>query len=110
MSSLLSFAKFKNGICEYAYSPAPAKKLFDPKIHALINVHIQRNFSSAHGLALYENCYRFVRTGSIGWWALDVFRKLMGGDGSDYCGSFKHLKACTCCASNGDLSPAQCRR
>lgn len=93
VSSLLSFAKLKSGICEYAYSPALAQKLFDPKIYALINVHIQRNFSSGHGLALYENCYRFVRTGSTGWWTLDVFRKLMGVDGSDYYGSFKHLNA-----------------
>ncbi|CUH47187.1 replication initiation protein [Ruegeria atlantica] len=93
VSSLLSFAKLKNGICEYAYSPALAQKLYDPKIYALINVQIQRNFSSGHGLALYENCYRFVRTGSTGWWALEVFRKLMGVDGSDYYGSFKHLNA-----------------
>ena len=70
-----------------------AQKLYDPKIYALINVQIQRNFSSGHGLALYENCYRFVRTGSTGWWALDVFRKLMGVDGSDYYSSFKHLNA-----------------
>lgn len=93
VSSLLSFAKLKNGICEYAYSPALAQKLYDPKIYALINVQIQRNFSSGHGLALYENCYRFVRTGSTGWWPLDVFRKLMGVDGSDYYASFKHLNA-----------------
>lgn len=93
VSSLLSFAKLKNGVCEYAYSPALAQKLYDPKIYALINVHIQRNFSSGHGLALYENCYRFVRTGSTGWWTLEVFRKLMGVDGSDYYTSFKHLNA-----------------
>ncbi|MGV6805095.1 MAG: replication initiation protein [Ruegeria sp.] len=93
VSSLLSFAKLKSGVCEYAYSPALAQKLYDPKIYALINVHIQRNFSSGHGLALYENCYRFVRTGSTGWLTLDVFRKLMGVDGSDYYTSFKHLNA-----------------
>lgn len=93
VSSLLSFAKLKSGVCEYAYSPALAQKLHDPKIYALINVHIQRNFSSGHGLALYENCYRFVRTGSTGWWTLDVFRKLMGVDGSAYYESFKHLNA-----------------
>ncbi len=93
VSSLLSFAKLKSGVCEYAYSPALAQKLYDPKIYALINVHIQRNFSSGHGLALYENCYRFVRTGSTGWWTLDVFRKLMGVDNSDYYASFKHLNA-----------------
>ncbi|CUH76528.1 Protein involved in initiation of plasmid replication [Tritonibacter multivorans] len=93
VSALLSYAKLKNGICEYAYSPALAAKLHDPKIYALINVHIQRNFSSGHGLALYENCYRFVRTGSTGWWSLEIFRKLMGVDGSDYYQSYKHLNA-----------------
>lgn len=93
VSSLLSFAKLKNGVCEYAYSPALAQKLHDPKIYALINVNIQRNFSSGHGLALYENCYRFVRTGSTGWWGLDTFRKLMGVEGSSYYESFKHLNA-----------------
>ena len=89
VSALLSFAKLKNGVCEYAYSPALAQKLHDPKIYALI----QRNFTSGHGLALYENCYRFVRTGSTGWWSLDIFRKLMGVDGSAYYESFKHLNA-----------------
>lgn len=93
VSSLLSFAKLKNGVCEYAYSPALAQKLHDPKIYALINVHIQRNFSSGHGLSLYENCYRFVRTGSTGWWSLETFRKLMGVEGSSYYESFKHLNA-----------------
>lgn len=93
VSSLLSFAKLKNGVCEYAYSPALAQKLHDPKIYALINVHIQRNFSSGHGLALYENCYRFVRTKSTGWWSLETFRKLMGVDESSYYESFKHLNA-----------------
>lgn len=93
VSALLSFATLKNGVCEYAYSPALAHKLHDPKIFALINVHIQRNFSSGHGLALYENCYRFVRTQSTGWWSLDIFRKLMGVDGSAYYESYKHLNA-----------------
>ncbi len=93
VSALLSYATLKNGICEYAYSPALAQKLHDPKIFALINVHIQRNFSSGHGLALYENCYRFVRTRSTGWWSLDIFRKLMGVDESAYYTSYKHLNA-----------------
>ena len=93
VSSLLSYAKLKGGVCEYAYSPVLAQKLHDPKIYALINVNIQRNFSSGHGLALYENCYRFVRTGSSGWWTLETFRKLMGVEGSAYYETFKHLNA-----------------
>ncbi len=93
VSSLLSYAKLAGGICEYAYSPALAEKLHDPKVFALINLNIQRRFTSGHALALYENCYRFVRTGSTGWWPIDLFRRLMGVEGSAYYESFKHLNA-----------------
>lgn len=93
VSSLLSYAKLKGGVCEYAYSPALAEKLHDPKVFALINLNIQRRFTSGHALALYENCYRFIRTGSTGWWRLDLFRRLMGVEGSAYYETFKHLNA-----------------
>ena len=93
VSSLLSYARLKGGVCEYAYSPALAAKLNDPKVFALINLNIQRKFTSGHALALYENCYRFVRTGSTGWWPLELFRRLMGVDGSEYYAVFKHLNA-----------------
>lgn len=93
VSSLLSYAKLKDGVCEYAYSPALAEKLSDPKVFALINLNIQRGFTSGHALALYENCYRFHRTGSTGWWSLDTFRRLMGVDDSSYYESYKHLNA-----------------
>lgn len=93
VSSLLSYAKLKGGICEYAYSPALAEKLHDPKVFALINLNMQRRFTSGHALALYENCYRFVRTGSTGWWDLNLFRRLMGVADSSYYEVFKQLNA-----------------
>lgn len=93
VSSLLAYARLKGGICEYAYSPALAQKLHDPKVFALINVNIQRRFTSGHALALYENCYRFVRTGSTGWWPIELFRRLMGVSDSAYYETFKHLNA-----------------
>ncbi|WP_147114424.1 replication initiation protein [Tateyamaria sp. syn59] len=93
VSSLLSYAKLKGGVCEYAYSPALAEKLNDPKVFALINLNIQRRFTSGHALALYENCYRFVRTGSTGWWDLGLFRRLMGVGDSAYYETYKHLNA-----------------
>lgn len=93
VSSLLSYATLKGGICTYAYSPAMAQKLADPKVFALINMTIQRRFSSGYGLALYENCFRFHRTGSTGWWSLETFRKLMGVDESAYYETYKHLNA-----------------
>ncbi|MDA8586549.1 replication initiation protein [Rhodobacteraceae bacterium] len=93
VSSLLAFAKLKDGVCEYAYSPALAEKLHDPKVFALINLNIQRQFTGGHALALYENCFRFINTGSTGWWPLEVFRRLMGVEGSEYYLSYKHLNA-----------------
>lgn len=93
VSSVLSYATLKGGICRYGYSPALAEKLHDPKVFALIDLDIQRRFASGHALALYENCYRFVRTGSTGWWSLETFRQLMGVDGSTYYQTFKHLNA-----------------
>ena len=93
VSSLLSYARLKGGVCEYAYSPALAEKLHDPKVFALINLNIQRRFASGHALALYENCYRFVRTGSTGWWPIELFRRLMGVSDSPYYEVYKHLNA-----------------
>lgn len=93
VSSLLSYARLKGGVCEYAYSPALAAKLNDPAVFALINLNIQRRFTSGHALALYENCYRFIRTGSTGWWSLDLFRRLMGVEDSEYYAIYKHLNA-----------------
>ncbi|MBM2578009.1 replication initiation protein [Jannaschia sp. Os4] len=93
VSALLSYATLKDGVCEYAYSPALAAKLHDPKVFALINMNIQRRFTSGHALALYENCYRFHRVGSTGWWPIDLFRRLMGVGESAYYESFKHLNA-----------------
>jgi len=93
VSALLSYAKLKGGVCEYAYSPALAQKLHDPKVFALINLNIQRRFTSGHALALYENSHRFIRTGATGWWNLDLFRSLMGVGDSPYYETFKHLNA-----------------
>lgn len=93
VSALLASARLRGGVCEYAYSPALAEKLHDPKIFSLINLSIQCEFSSGHALALYENCYRFMRTGSTGWWEIEVFRRLMGVHDSAYYQVFKHLNA-----------------
>ncbi|WP_422071091.1 replication initiation protein [Tranquillimonas rosea] len=93
VSSLLAHAKLKDGVCEYSYSPALAEKLHDPKVYSLINLDIQRRFNSGHALALYENCYRFVKTKSTGWWEIDIFRRLMGVDDKPYYDSYKQLNA-----------------
>lgn len=93
VSSLISYAKLTGGVCEYAYSAPLAAKLYDPSVFSMINMRIQRNFTSGHALALYENCFRFVRTGSTGWWELDVFRRLMGVHDMAYYDDYSKLNA-----------------
>ena len=93
VSSLLSHAVLSKGRCRYGYSPALAVKLYNPHIYASFNMSVQRKFRSGHALALYENCYRFKKTGSTGWWTLETFRRLMGVNESDYYRQFKHLNA-----------------
>ena len=93
VSSLISYAKLSGGVCEYAYSAPLAEKLYDPSVFAMINMAIQRNFTSGHALALYENCFRFVRTGSTGWWDIEVFRRLMGVHDTAYYDDFAKLNA-----------------
>lgn len=93
VSSLISYAKLSGGVCEYAYAAPLAAKLYDPAVFSMINLRIQRNFTSGHALALYENCFRFVRTGSTGWWEIDLFRRLMGVHDMAYYDDFSKLNA-----------------
>ncbi len=77
-TTLLAQAVIKNGYCVYAYSPELCEKLYRPEIYALLNLSIQRKFSSSYALALYENCLRYRRVGTTGWIGLDILKRLLG--------------------------------
>ncbi|MDQ5911249.1 MAG: Rep 3 protein [Pseudomonadota bacterium] len=77
-TTLLAQAVIKHGYCIYAYSPDLCEKLYRPEIYALLNLSIQRKFSSGYALALYENCLRYRRVGTTGWISLDNLKRLMG--------------------------------
>lgn len=77
-TTLLAQAVIKNGYCVYAYSPELCEKLYRPEIYALLNLSIQRKFSSGYALALYENCLRYRRVGTTGWINLDMLKRLLG--------------------------------
>ena len=80
VSSFLAQAVTKGGMCKYAYSPDLRRKLYNPEIYARINLSVQERFGSSYGLALYENCVRFRRTGSTGWITIEQWRNLLGVD------------------------------
>lgn len=92
VTTLLSSANIRNGIVTYEYSSALANKLANPEIYLLININVQKQFSGAYALALYENCLRFKRTGSTGWISVDIWRKLLGAEASTY-DEFKHFNS-----------------
>ena len=77
-TTLLAQAVIKGGHCVYAYSPELCEKLYRPEIYALLNLSIQRKFSSSYALALYENCLRYRRIGTTGWIGLDILKRLLG--------------------------------
>ncbi|WP_455285749.1 replication initiation protein [Cupriavidus necator] len=96
----LAYAKLEDGICTYEYSESLAEKLANPDIYAVINVGVQRQFSSGYALALYENCVRFRRSPSqsTGWRTVALWRRLLGADAPNY-DEFKYL-------SNEVIKPA----
>ena len=91
VSTFLAQAITKGGKCYYAYAPGLRRRLFNPAIYARINLSVQERFSSAYALALYENCVRFRRVGSTGWFDLERWRDLLGVGEQQY-EEFKYLK------------------
>lgn len=91
VSTFLAQAVTRGGKCYYAYAPGLRRRLFNPSIYARINLSVQERFTSAYSLALYENCVRFRRVGSTGWFSLERWRDLLGVGESQY-EQFKYLK------------------
>lgn len=90
--TLLSSAKLSGGECRYSYAKDLAVKFYKPEIFAIINLSVQKQFKSNYALTLYENCVRFIRVGSTGWWDLVTFRKIMGATSDTY-DEFKRLSS-----------------
>lgn len=85
-STLLAGVTMKegSGMCRYAYYPPLRQLLYNPAVYARINLDIQTRFTSQYALALYENCLRFVRTGSTGWLSVGDWRGLLGVSEGQY--------------------------
>lgn len=92
ITSLLSHARIRGGICTYRYVEELAERLFDPEVYATINIGVQRKFKGGYSLTLYENCVRYKDVGSTGFWELDKFRRIMGAEAPMY-NEFKRLSS-----------------
>ncbi|WP_456389100.1 hypothetical protein [Profundibacter sp.] len=86
-------AEIKDGVCRYEYSSLLRRELYNPDTWTRINLAIQRDFSSAYALILYENCVRFKDIKTTGLWDIDDFRRLLGVDDVPSYQEFKVLNA-----------------
>ncbi len=90
LTGLLSEGFLDGGELRYSFGERMRKKLYEPDIFALINMRVEADVKSDYALALYENCVRFTKTGSTGWWDVDIFRTLVGAKAPTY-DNFKRL-------------------
>lgn len=84
VSTLLSEAVIKKGVCTYAYSPSLREKLYKPELYARINLSVMSKFTASYALALYENTLRFRNVGSTGWREVAVWRSVLGVEEGEY--------------------------
>ncbi|BAO92983.1 initiator RepB protein (plasmid) [Caballeronia cordobensis] len=90
VTTMLSAADIRDGICTYEYSRALSQRLANPDVYLIVNVGMQKRFNGKFALALWENCLRFKRTGSTGWIPVEIWRKLLNAEASVY-DTFKHF-------------------
>ena len=90
-SSLISdFAVTEGGLVTYSYSPEMAKKLYEPEQYIWMAISAQNRFSSKYELNLFENCIRYVGSGSTGFKDVSSWRALLGAEEKTY-DEFKEL-------------------
>lgn len=77
-SSMIASVSLEGPLCYYAYSPRMKQLLHTPSMFGKIDLVIQSKFRSSYGLALYENCIRYLGLPQTKWFEIDMFRKLMG--------------------------------
>lgn len=90
-ATAIASANIKGEYAYYSYAPEVSKKLFDPRISAIINLLVQNLFNSAYALSLYENALRYrddpefkEKDGSPVWIPLDIFKILLGATSKAY--------------------------
>jgi hypothetical protein len=96
VSAPVSAATIADGICTYEYSKVMRQALANPEVYAVINLNVQKEFTGAYSLALYENCVRFRGTKSTGFISVELWKKLLGvgvdGQGRPVASSYDQFK------------------
>lgn len=97
ISTLLSSVEIEKGMCSYEYSRALSEKFASPELYGIINLEIQKTFTSSYTLTIYEICSRYKgilrnrETAYTPWYSLEEFKKFLGIEDSEYYSIFKEL-------------------
>jgi hypothetical protein len=75
---MLGYARLESGLLLYSIPREIKPLLFSPQVFSVIRLAVASLFKSKYSLALYENCYRFLKVHSTGWIELDKWRQLLG--------------------------------
>ena len=84
VTPLLSFAELHKGYVTWRYDESMAERLYEPAVYAVINLAMQKRFTSAYAYTLYENCSRYRAVRSTGWWPIDTFKTMMVAKSDTY--------------------------
>jgi len=77
--SLLSSARFKEGICYYQFPKNLKQRISDPVSCTEINLLIQKQYKGgSYGWFLYELCYSVKEERNTGWFLLAELRQYLG--------------------------------
>ena len=87
-ANLLASAEIENGICTYAFAPHLRLKLYNPRVYAKLNLHLQNQFKGQYALVLWEICFDYFdrdrEKGQTPFIPLETFRELMGIEADEY--------------------------
>ena len=94
IASLLASAEIENGVCTYGFAPHLRRLLYNPRVYAKLNLHLQNRFTRKYALVLWEVCFDYFDTtrgqGETPFIPLQTFRELMAIEENDYT-TFKSL-------------------
>lgn len=88
VTTLLSEALIRRGVCLYGYGKTLRERLHNPRMYARISLSMQNKFTSKHAQALWEMCVDCLdearNYGETRFIPLEKYRELMGLGGNLY--------------------------
>ncbi len=82
--TLLASVQIDGSLIKYEYSRTLCEQLYRPSNYTQIKLSVQNKFKSTYALILYENSLRYINVGTTGWITIELFRKIMGVEDSQY--------------------------